>query len=394
MGTTARWILLGWGVSWFVLIGSERPIMAQPLIRVTTLRVPQGGIQPQVAVDESGTIHAIYYRDDVSQGNILYVRSTDGGATFSAPIRVNSQEGSAIALGNVRGAHLAVGKNGRVHVAWMGSSQAMPRGPHNQTPMLYSRINDAETVFEPQRNMIQEKTGLDGGGSVAADSAGNVYVTWHAPDTGPKTEANRRVWVARSSDEGESFIREVPAFARPTGACGCCGMRAFADRNGTLYILYRSAEALVNRDMYLLMSRNRGIDFNGVKLHEWNIGQCVVSTSAFSEGPKGVLATWETRGQVYYAPIDPNTFTTSSPIPAPGVGNNRKHPAVASNDQGEVILAWTEGAEWGKGGSVMWQVFDTTSRPLLPEPGQADGVPPWSVVAVFARPDGGFTVVY
>ena len=68
------------------------------------------------------------------------------------------------------------------HVAWMGSNQAEPKADGGTaTPMLYSRLDDAGTCFEPQRNIIQAHPGLDGGGSVAADPLGNVYVTWHAP---------------------------------------------------------------------------------------------------------------------------------------------------------------------------------------------------------------------
>src|SRR5207253_5758314 len=99
--------------------------------------------------------------------DIYYVRSTDSGASFSDPLKVNSHPGSAIAVGNIRGAHLAVGKNGRVHVAWMGSDMAEPKGPSGASPMLYARLTDAGNEFEPERNVMQSATGLDGGGSVA-----------------------------------------------------------------------------------------------------------------------------------------------------------------------------------------------------------------------------------
>jgi hypothetical protein len=44
---------------------------------------------------------------------------------------VNSQPESAIAAGTIRGAQLAIGKAGRVHVAWNGSQNAEPVGPLN-----------------------------------------------------------------------------------------------------------------------------------------------------------------------------------------------------------------------------------------------------------------------
>ena len=95
---------------------------------VTTLRVPNGGIQPQIVVGTDGALHLLYYKGKAGSGDIFYVRSTNQGESFSNPMRVNSQPESAIAAGTIRGAHLAVGKNGRVHVAWNGSGKAKPKG--------------------------------------------------------------------------------------------------------------------------------------------------------------------------------------------------------------------------------------------------------------------------
>jgi hypothetical protein len=228
---------------------------------------------------------------------------------------------------------------------------------------------------------------------VAADGAGNVYVAWHAPAPGTKGEENRRVWLARSSDEGKTFAREEPANAEPTGVCGCCGQRAFADRAGTVYLLYRSATEQVHRDTHLLVSNNHGASFRGDNVQKWNAGTCPMSSYALTESGTDVLAAWETDGQVYYARIDPASGKRSEPVAAPGVGKGRKHPVVASNARGETILVWTEGMGWNRGGSVAWQVFDLAGKPTG-DRGRVDGVPTWSLVATFARPDGGFTVVY
>ncbi len=363
-------------------------------VSVTTLRAPNGGIQPQVAVDDRGTIHMIYFVGSVRAGDVFYMRSTDGGETFTPALRVNSQTNSAIALGTMRGPQLAVGRQGRAHVVWMGSKQAEPKGPDNETPLLYARLNDEQEAFEPQRNIIQRQPGLDGGCTVAAGGGGNVYVAWHAPRTKKHDEQDRWVWVARSTDDGGTFSVEEAANTEPTGACGCCGMSAFADADGSLYILYRSAKAVVNRDMYLLTSSDRGSSFESKKLHVWNVGQCVMSSAAFAQSANQVLAAWETRRQVYFAKMDPAAKTVTEPVAAPGRGPNRKFPAVASNDRGEIILAWTEGTSFGKGGSVAWQVYDANGSPIPEAHGSAHDLPAWDCVAVFARSDGSFTVVY
>src|SRR5947209_2466587 len=83
-------------------------------------------IPPQIAVDERGAVHMIYYRGPATGGDLFYVRSSDG-LGFSEPIPVNTNPGSAVAAGNIRGAHIALGKNGTVHVAWMGSKSAQPK---------------------------------------------------------------------------------------------------------------------------------------------------------------------------------------------------------------------------------------------------------------------------
>jgi RNA polymerase sigma factor (sigma-70 family) len=363
--------------------------------KAVVLRVPDHGIQPQVAVDARGAVHLIYFKGDPGGGDIFYTRSEDGTHFKKNPIRVNSQPGSAIAIGNIRGAHLALGKNGRAHVAWNGTHKALPKAPGDGTPMLYTRLNDAGTAFEPQRNVIQKAPGLDGGGSVAADtSSGNVYVFWHAPEPGKRGEHNRRVWVAVSTDEGKSFAVERAAFTEPTGACGCCGMRAFASSKGTLYALYRGARTESQRDMYLLTSTDKSKRFLGEDISPWSINACPMSSESFAEAPGGqVLAAWDTKGQVYFARIDPETGKRSAPVAAPGAGHGRKHPALAVNSRGEMILAWTEGMGWNKGGSLAWQVYDRDGKPTA-ERGHAAHVPVWSLVAVFVRPDGRFAIIY
>jgi hypothetical protein len=353
------------------------------------LRVPNRGIQPQTIVDDKGVLHLIYFQGDPRHGDIFYVYSGDEGHTFSRPLRVNSEPGSAIAIGNIRGAHLALGKNGRIHVAWNGSGY---KGSSNQG-MYYARLNDGGTAFESQRNVIHAAKGLDGGGSVAADESGNVYVVWHAPEPGKKGEEHRRVWVARSEDEGKTFSPENAAFNKDTGACGCCGLRTFADRKGNVYVLYRSALEHVNRDTYLLISKDKGASFHGEDLSPWKIDACPMSSFAFAEGPANVLAAWETDGQVYFARIDPATGKRSKPVAAPGESRQRKHPVVAVNKRGQILLAWTEGMGWERGGMVAWQLYDKDGKPTA-EKGRADGVPVWSLVAVFPRADGGFTIVY
>ena len=355
------------------------------------LRAPDGGIQPQAVLDGRSTLHLIYFKGEAGGGDIYYVRKPRGAAAFSKPIRVNSQDGSAVATGTIRGAQIALGRGGRVHVAWNGSRQAQPPGPNGSMPMLYARLNDSGDAFEPQRNLMHEGGALDGGGTLAADGAGNVWVAWHGMGE-VKGEDHRRVYVAHSSDDGKTFAREAPAWAEPTGACGCCGMRAFADRAGALYMLYRAATESVDRDMVLLVSHDRGRSFQGSRIDRWKLNACPMSSESVAQNGGRVEVAWQTEKQVYFAPVDTAAAKIAPRIAATGEGS-RKFPSLAINAQGETLLAWADGTGWQKGGTLGWQVYDGAGHPEGAR-GEGPAVPVWSFPAAFAAADGSFTVIY
>jgi hypothetical protein len=367
--------------------------------RIRRFRVPNGGIQPQVALDASGTLHLVYYVGDAHHGDLFYARSKDGGASFSRALLVNNG-GNAIAAGTVRGAQMALGKAGRVHVAWNGSNNAGSINPDSGkpgSPMLYTRLKDSGDGFEPERNLMLHSFGLDGGGSIAADKTGNVYVTWHgvgdseAKGTGKEGEARRRVWITKSEDDGKTFSSETKAWSQETGACGCCGMKICADLSGDVFALYRSARQSVHRDIYLLSSNDQGRTFRGKLLHEWDINACPMSSMDFAENGNITAAAWETGGQVYWARISgPNA---GDPIAAPGDGKGRKHPRLAVNDKGEVLLVWTEGTGWQKGGSLAYQLYNLSGRPTTVTK-QLAGIPTWSFAAAAPAADGFFSILY
>ena len=249
------------------------------------------------------------------------------------------------------------------------------------------------TTFEPQRNLISHTTDLDGGGSIAADENGGVYVAWHGGTAdGRGGEASRRVWLARSIDDGATFENERPVSDPSTGVCGCCALRLLMTRAGELHLLYRSATDLVHRDVYSLVSRDHGRTFTGARVQPWEIGACPMTSMSFAASDHVVQA-WETDGQVYFNSTAAGDPPKAPPATPKGDALRRKHPRLALHQTGSVLLAWTEGTSWGRGGSLAWQVFGPDGRPTAVRGGQA-GVPAWSFPAVIARPDGGFTILY
>jgi hypothetical protein len=397
---------------------------------VRLVRVPDGGVFPQAQTDARGTIHLTYTKGDPAAADVYYARSTDGGDTFSPPVRVNREPGGAVVVGTVRGPQMAVGRDGRVHVAWMGSGKAAKvatgaaaadgtKAAGRHTPMWYARTTDDGRAFEPERDLVGAHPGLDGGGSVAADRDGNVYVAWHAPAEPGGGEADRRVWIARSRDDGKTFAPEVAADPTAAGVCACCGMKVAAGDGGAVYVVYRSATEAVHRDVHMVASADHGRTFADVAAHPWEVAQCVMSTAAVAPTADGnavgraggvaagggrsgeAWAAWETRKQIYFARLKaPGSRSAGRAsdfevrtVPGEGRGG-RRHPSVAAAADGRFCVAWTEGTAWNKGGVVAWQVFGPDGTPVVGEAGRADGVPAWGVPAVVVAPDGTFRVLY
>jgi hypothetical protein len=224
-------------------------------------------------------------------------------------------------------------------------------------------------------------------------------VVWHGNDVKDGDgEAARRVWLARSTDGGATFARETAAWSEPTGACGCCGMRMVASGD-TLRILYRSATEKINRDIFSLVSSDRGRTFTGSRLHEWDINACPMTSMSIASQGSRVLGAWETDGQVYFT--DLATKSAAPRAPARTASERRKHPRLAIDKDGRVLMAWTETVPPSTSSpahnhgesSLSWQVFGADGAPIGAA-GRRAGVPPLSLGIVAARPGGSFVVFY
>ena len=119
-----------------------------------------------------------------------------------------------------------------------------------------------------------------------------------------------------------------------------------------------------------------------------------MSSEALVEGPNGVLAAWETEGQVRFARIPSGSGGIGQPVSAPGGDQSRKHPGLAVNAAGETLFVWTEGTGWNRGGALAWQLYDAEGKPHSEKGRLPGGIPVWGLATVVTRPDGGFTIIH
>jgi hypothetical protein len=140
-----------------------------------------------LATGHDGTLHAAWTE---FEGALWFSRSTDGGSSFSEPLRVAGS--GAIPA---RGPSLAVGEDDVVHLAWTVGEDAA-------ADIHVSSSNDGGRSFsEPRR--VFESSGHADAPKIAVDRKGTVHLVYAESSAGPLQ--HYRVHYARSRDGARTF---------------------------------------------------------------------------------------------------------------------------------------------------------------------------------------------
>lgn len=345
--------------------------------------VPEGGIQPQLIVTPTGLVHLVYLKGDPKACDIRYTSRRADGGEWTAPITVNSEPRSAIAAGTIRGAQIALGKDGSVQVIWNGNTGGK-KEMMMRAPLLHARLLPGAKIFSPQQNLMGDTTALDGGASITANDLGHVSVVWHAAPAGATGEAARLVYARHSADDGLTFSALKPLNVDQPGVCACCSLRAHLATDDTLTVLYRGATMPTARGMILLTHQSNRTTLT--KLDDWRVAQCPMSSASLMPVKQLLRAAWENDGQIV-------TGLMSDPVASvQKVGpNNAKHPALAQNAKGQTLIASVIGSGWNKVGRLHWDLLDAQGG--VTDSGDGDKLPLWSYAVSYARPDGSFVIL-
>jgi hypothetical protein len=357
------------------------PLAIHAQVRVESL--PEPGIQPQVAVTAAGMVHLVYLWGDPKACDIRHTTRKVGSGDWSAPITVNSEPRSAIAAGTIRGAQIAMGKDGSVQVIWNGNTGGK-KELMMRAPLLHARLQPGGKAFSPQQNLMGDTTALDGGASIAANDLGHVSVVWHAAPAGTAGEAARLVYARHSADDGRTFSAPKPLNAEQPGVCACCSLRAHLAADNTLTVIYRGAPAPTARGMILLT--NKADRSTLTKLDDWRVAMCPMSSASLMPATQSLRAAWENDGQIITGLMGDPTSSTQQIGP-----KNAKHPALAQNTKGQTLITSVIGSGWNKAGTLHWDLLDAQGRVM--DSGEGDKLPVYSYAVAYARPDGGFVIL-
>ena len=324
---------MAWPQLLFALLFTISCSPPSPAVKV--ISVPDQGIAPDVEVGSDGVLHAVYVVGD----DVYYATSSDGGVSFSQPLRVNSPPGTAFA-GAFRGPDLALGQNGRVHVIWYTNGYQR-KLPQDEWGVGYAFFDKEKKQFTPAVNLNHKPSDTY---SMAADREGRIAVIWTADGA----------FIQLSEDNGHTF--SAPEQIDQADPCECCATRAYFSPQGHLYLTYRD-KTDNHRDMKLLVRRQGETVFTKQPLSQttWPIEACPMTGSFLSDAGSHLLAAWEMKGAIYYGKTGYDGRLTE-----PGetrVSEVGRYPVVLPLPGEQTVVAWKEEKVF------VWQTYDAKGKP-------------------------------
>jgi hypothetical protein len=337
---------------------------SQSTSRVSVIPVTANGQALKAQLGADGTIHLLL---DSTVGP-RYVKSQDNGRTFSEPIAIvdpASQKPGLI----FHAADLAIGKNGRVHVA-MANNAWQLKLPQEEWSLYYASLAPGAKAFSPVRNLNRKSSE---GFSLAANKRGTVTAFF----------LSGKLFTMVSSNNGETFT--TSAEPNPTwNPCECCTTGAEYGEDGRLAVIYRE-KTDNERDMFVGIWDQRGGAKpvrNRISRTPWKIFGCPMTYFTISRAGTGYVAAWPTKGQVYFARLNKDgEVLPPGETRTPGTSGMRNSLLALSGSDGVTLVAWKNRDILG------WQLYDTKGKPQG-EPGSANS--PGSGAAGVALPDGRF----
>jgi hypothetical protein len=243
------------------------------------------GSSPQLALDSRGNVRMIFGRGDT----IFSATSHDQGATFAPPEVVGFVRG--MHLGNTRGPVVASSRNHSLVAAGDREGDVHLFQLDHRTNAWTRRARTLNTVT---------RSAPEGLGTLAADTTDTFYAAWLDYRESKQTH----IYFARIDAASTVAIANQRIYASPDGhVCECCrpSVAVFGRTVGVMFRNWVDG----NRDMYLLMSLDRGSSFAPAEklgAGSWKLAACPMDGGALVvDGAGGAATVWRRGLDVYFA---------------------------------------------------------------------------------------------
>jgi hypothetical protein len=205
--------------------------------------------------------------------NIMFSRSADGGATWSAAQRINRVAGNCLDMDStVEGAVPAVGPAGEIYVSWAG-----PLG------LVFTKSTDGGLTWPADNLVIGD---IPGGWDFGVEGIyranglpvtccdlsngpyhGTIYINWSDQRNGPE---DTDVWIVKSTDGGVTWSAPKRVNDDPPGRQQFFTWMTMDQVTGFIYTVFYDRRNHSNKltDVYMAVSRDGGETFTNFKVSE------------------------------------------------------------------------------------------------------------------------------
>ncbi len=350
----------------------ESSSVSEPIKNITTTRsfYIENGKVPTVAVDASvNKMYIAFFRKEADVTGVFLAHKDIDGDVWSTPIRVSNPADEASAHGQAP-AQVEAGPKGNVYVVWTNSIPVEGRR-FPASNLLFARSEDGGQTFTPQKAINSDAGEFPAGHTfhdMTVGPDGTIYVSWldsrdkyrataqqyakplvrtaslglheHSAIT---HEPGTQVWVASSTDQGDSFS-EGTVVAKET--CQCCRTSIMVAEDGIIYVAWRHIFPGTERDMALAHSIDGGKTFSKphrIFADHWSIEGCPHSGPSLVIDASGIFhAAWytgeESRPGLYYSTSDDGITFSEPTVLVKDVGVSQIQ--LAGHGRSKVWLTW------------------------------------------------------
>lgn len=294
-----------------IIVALLLPVAIAPAVSAWTLPLRVSGAGsvahvPAVAVGNNGNVHVVWAQDiNNAQGftidqDIYYTRSTDAGATFSAPQNISNSSSNNSAEPMI---HVAADQSNEIYLVWEEyNTTDDPEG----VEVMYTRSTDGGVTWPTaNKRNVSQQVGASGSPYIFIDATANrgVHVGWTDYGAGSLGQ----IYYAKSTDGGATFATRINASNNSSTGMDNDQVAIAADANA-VQLVWQSWDETGLARVYKSRSTNGGTSFTVPSRLTATTNDSEIEASAVIDGDGRVHMVWQTQ----YASGGGDIFSTRS----------------------------------------------------------------------------------
>lgn len=277
---------------------------------------------PAIAVDSSDDLHLVWMDEWPGNGELYYMKSTDGGDSWSKSKRLTWNSGGSYEP------VMAVDSSDNLHLLWYdytpGSAQ-----------LYYKRSTDRGATWSASQRLVWNSDPC-WHPDLAAYSSGHLYVVWM-----DFTAGNYEIFLKTSTDGGVAWS----ASRRLTWTSGWSFRPQISvGPSGDLHLVWDD-ETPGNDELFYRTSTDGGAAWSTSRRLTWTSGDCRNPAMAF-ESPTSLHLFWDDntpgKEEIYYKRSTDAGATWSTSQRLTWTAGNSWYPAIAVVSSGRLHLFWSD----------------------------------------------------